>query len=90
MTQHATPTADLAAIHAELSRAKPSMTTMNLIVWIDSELKQLRIQVENALDVLNTGEDAVRERRAQLADWERILEASADALENLIGDVALA
>jgi glucose-6-phosphate dehydrogenase assembly protein OpcA len=40
MTQHAAPTADIAAIQAELSRAKPSMTTMNLIVWIDSDQKR--------------------------------------------------
>ncbi len=40
MTQHADPTADLATIQAELARAKPLMTTMNLIVWIDSEHKR--------------------------------------------------
>ncbi len=40
MTQHALPSADLATIRAELAAAKPLMTTMNLIVWIDSEAKR--------------------------------------------------
>jgi glucose-6-phosphate dehydrogenase assembly protein OpcA len=40
MTQHALPTADLEVIRAELARAKPLMTTMNLVVWIDSEQKR--------------------------------------------------
>lgn len=61
-----------------------------LMARIDSELKQLRVQVEDALGVLNAGEDDVRQRREKLAEWERVLETSADAIENLIGDVALA
>ena len=32
--------ADLATIRAELARIKPQMTTMNLVVWIDSEHKR--------------------------------------------------
>jgi glucose-6-phosphate dehydrogenase assembly protein OpcA len=40
MTPQAPPTADLAAIRAELAAAKPLMTTMNLVVWIDSEAKR--------------------------------------------------
>jgi len=40
MTQHALPSADLATIRAELAKTKPLMTTMNLIVWIDSEHKR--------------------------------------------------
>jgi glucose-6-phosphate dehydrogenase assembly protein OpcA len=31
---------DVAAIQAELAREKPHLTTMNLIVWIDSEVKR--------------------------------------------------
>jgi glucose-6-phosphate dehydrogenase assembly protein OpcA len=34
------PSIDLELLRAELARAKPLMTTMNLIVWIDSELKR--------------------------------------------------
>ena len=37
---------------------------------VDGELKQLRVQVEDALDALNQGEDGVKQRRAQLAEWK--------------------
>ena len=37
MTQHSLPADDIAMIRAKLARAKPLATTMNLIVWIDSE-----------------------------------------------------
>lgn len=37
MTQHALLDADLATIRAELARAQPLATTMNLIVWLDHE-----------------------------------------------------
>ncbi len=40
MSVDAIPTSDLDAIRAELTRQKPAMTTMNLVVWIDSENKR--------------------------------------------------
>lgn len=57
---------------------------------VDGELKQLRVQVEDALGALNEGEDGVKQRRAQLSEWEAVLERSANSVEDLIGDVALA
>jgi hypothetical protein len=61
-----------------------------LMSRVEGELKQLRIQVEDALGALNEGEDGVKQRRGQLAEWENMLETSANAVEDLIGDVALA
>jgi GTPase SAR1 family protein len=61
-----------------------------LMSRVDSELKQLRVQVEDALGALNKGEDEVKRRRELLAEWDSVLETSADAVEDLIGDVALA
>jgi glucose-6-phosphate dehydrogenase assembly protein OpcA len=40
MSAHATGSSDLASIQAELTRYKPAMTTMNLVVWIDSDAKR--------------------------------------------------
>lgn len=40
MNAGAIPSADAAAIRAELSRGKPAMTSLNLVVWIDSEIKR--------------------------------------------------
>jgi glucose-6-phosphate dehydrogenase assembly protein OpcA len=40
MNTDAIPTTDLDAIQAELTRHKPAMTTMNLVVWIDSDIKR--------------------------------------------------
>ena len=40
MNADAITSSDIAAIHAELTRHKPAMTTMNLVVWIDSEDKR--------------------------------------------------
>jgi len=37
MTPPAIPTADIDLIRSELARAKPHITTMNFIVWIDRE-----------------------------------------------------
>ena len=59
-----------------------------LMSRVDRELKQLRVQVEDALP-LNEGEDVVKRRREQLAESDNVLEQSADAVEDLIGDVAL-
>ena len=39
MNTDAIPSSDISAIQAELTRHKPAMTTMNLVVWIDSETK---------------------------------------------------
>jgi ribosome biogenesis GTPase A len=61
-----------------------------LISRVNGELAQLRSQVEEALSALNKGEDAVKERRDQLTEWERVLEASGNAIQDLIADVALA
>lgn len=52
-------------------------------------LVQLRVQVEDALGALNEGEDRVKQRREQLVAWETVLETSANAVEDLISDVAL-
>jgi hypothetical protein len=59
-----------------------------LMSRIDSELAQLRVQVEDALGKLSAGEDEVQQAREQLKEWGEVLEASADAVENLISDVA--
>lgn len=40
MNADALPTANLETIRSEISRTKPHMTTMNLVVWIDSESKR--------------------------------------------------
>jgi hypothetical protein len=40
MNTDAIPSSDLEAIQAELTRHKPAMTTMNLVVWIDSDVKR--------------------------------------------------
>jgi glucose-6-phosphate dehydrogenase assembly protein OpcA len=40
MNTDAIPSSDLEAIRAELTRHKPAMTTMNLVVWIDSDAKR--------------------------------------------------
>jgi glucose-6-phosphate dehydrogenase assembly protein OpcA len=40
MNTDAIPSSDLEAIQAELTRHKPAMTTMNLVVWIDSDIKR--------------------------------------------------
>jgi hypothetical protein len=60
-----------------------------LMSRVDSELKQLRVQVEDALGALNEGADAVKLRREQLAEWADALETFAAAVEDLIADVAL-
>jgi len=73
------------AIRTELSSAVDE-----LMDRVDGELKQLRVQVEDALDALNKGEDEVNQRRGQLTKWESLLETSASKVEDLIGDVALA
>jgi ribosome biogenesis GTPase A len=73
------------AIRTALSSAVDELTSR-----VDGELKQLRLQVEDALSALNEGEDGVKQRRAQLFEWENVLETSANSVEDLIGDVALA
>ncbi|HLK00894.1 MAG TPA: dynamin family protein [Streptosporangiaceae bacterium] len=60
-----------------------------LMSRIDAELKQLRVQVEDALSALDGGARAVEQRRQQLASWERLLETSGNAADDLIGDMAL-
>jgi glucose-6-phosphate dehydrogenase assembly protein OpcA len=40
MNTDAIPTSDIDAIQAQLTRHKPAMTTMNLVVWIDSDVKR--------------------------------------------------
>jgi hypothetical protein len=60
-----------------------------LMSRVDGELAQLQAQVDAALSDLNEGEDTVRRRRERLAEWDEILEKSADAVEDLISDVAL-
>jgi glucose-6-phosphate dehydrogenase assembly protein OpcA len=40
MNTDAIPSSDIDAIQAELTRHKPAMTTMNLVVWIDSDIKR--------------------------------------------------
>jgi glucose-6-phosphate dehydrogenase assembly protein OpcA len=40
MNTDAIPVSDIEAIQAELTRHKPAMTTMNLVVWIDSDIKR--------------------------------------------------
>jgi hypothetical protein len=85
--ENAVPNADRSAVSV---RKALGTAVDDLMARIDGELKQLRVQVEDALGVLNAGEEDVQLRRQELTEWERVLEASADAIENLIGDVALA
>jgi glucose-6-phosphate dehydrogenase assembly protein OpcA len=40
MNTDAIPVSDIEAIQAELTRHKPAMTTMNLVVWIDSDIQR--------------------------------------------------
>jgi Flp pilus assembly protein TadB len=75
---------------AQAIRAELSSAVDELMARVDGELKQLRVQVEDALDALNKGEDEVNQRRARLTEWESLLEACASKVEDLIGDVALA
>jgi hypothetical protein len=73
------------AIRTALSSAVEELTSR-----VDGELKQLRLQVEDALGALNEGENGVKQRCAQLSEWENVLETSANNVEDLIADVALA
>jgi glucose-6-phosphate dehydrogenase assembly protein OpcA len=50
MNTDAIPSSDIDAIQAELTRHKPAMTTMNLVVWIDSDIKRDWV-VERAMRV---------------------------------------
>jgi tRNA U34 5-carboxymethylaminomethyl modifying GTPase MnmE/TrmE len=83
-----------AAVNADKSastfRKALSSAVDELMSRVDSELHQLRMQVEDALGALAMGGDAVKQRRKELADWEGLLEKCADAIEDLISDVALA
>ncbi len=74
---------------AKAIRKTLSSAVDELMSRVDGELKQLRVQVEDALGALNEGEDRVKQRREQLVAWETVLETSANAVEDLISDVAL-
>jgi hypothetical protein len=74
---------------AKAIRKTLSSAVDELMSRVDGELKQLRVQVEDALGALNEGEDGVKLRREQLVEWETALETSANAVEDLIADVAL-
>jgi hypothetical protein len=74
---------------AKAIRKTLSSAVDELMSRVDGELKQLRVQVEDALGALNEGEDVVKLRREQLVEWENALEMSANAVEDLIADVAL-
>lgn len=76
-----------AAKSAASVRKTLSAAIDELMSRIDAELKQLRVQVEDALSTLDGGAHAVERRMRQLASWERLLEASGDAADNLIGDL---
>jgi hypothetical protein len=60
-----------------------------LMSRVEAELGQLRLQVEAALEALSEGTVAVQQSRDQLTAWEKTLEVSADAVDDLIADVAL-
>jgi hypothetical protein len=73
----------------EIIRKALSAAVSDLMLRVDGELEQLRRQVEDALTALHKGEDAVKEQRDRLAGWDRLLDESGNALEDLIADVAL-
>jgi hypothetical protein len=80
--------AETADRSAEGARTAVSTAVDELMARIDGELAQLRSQVEGALSTLGRGEDAVRDRLAELASWEQVLTVSSNAVADLIADVA--